>query len=484
MATKDVIIRFDKVSFHYQQNKPLLEEVDFIVRRGTKITLMGQNGAGKSTIFKMITGELRPEEGDIHISPSVTIATAKQVIPPADMNLTVRAFFEKCFDKKIYDIDPRIDKALAVVNMKVPDHDKKISEFSGGQQARLLLASALIQNPDVLLLDEPTNNLDKAGIEHLTEYLKEYKKTCVVISHDAEFLNAFTQGVLYLDVFKHKIEMYAGNYTDVVKDISARIERENRKNAQLEKEIQERKEKANFFAKKGGKMRDVAKKMKDKIEELEEEVVDVRAEDKTIRKFEIPCQQELVGELIHISEYSIMKDHKVIKKKANISLGRNQHLLLSGPNGIGKSTLLEALATGKAKGATLAEGVRVGYYRQDFSTLDPNETVREALSRVMALPVEEQIRATAGQFLILGDLIRAKIGTLSEGQKGLVAFAQLVLMKPGILFLDEPTNHINFRHIPIIATALSKYQGAMILVSHVPEFVKQIRIDEILDLDK
>ena len=185
MATNDVIIRFDKVSFHYLPNKPLLEEVDFIVRRGTKITLMGQNGAGKSTIFKMITGEIRPEGGDIHISPSITIAAAKQVIPPADLKLTVREFFEQCFPKKIYDIDPRIDKALAVVNLKVPDHDKKIDNFSGGQQARLLLASALIQNPDVLLLDEPTNNLDKAGIDHLTEFLKEYKKTCVVISHDA-----------------------------------------------------------------------------------------------------------------------------------------------------------------------------------------------------------------------------------------------------------------------------------------------------------
>src|SRR5690606_34970308 len=141
---------------------------------------------------------------------------------------------------------------------------------------RLLLASALIQDPDVLLLDEPTNNLDTAGIDHLTEFLKEYRKTVIVISHDAAFLNAFTHGVLYLDAHTRVVEQYDGNYNDVLKDISARIERENRQNAQLAKEILENKEKINYFSNKGGKMRLVAKRMKDEIEEYEETKVDVR----------------------------------------------------------------------------------------------------------------------------------------------------------------------------------------------------------------
>src|ERR1019366_7292870 len=164
---------------------------------------------------------------------------------------------------------PKIDDVLEVVNLKGHEklHDRIIRSFSGGQQARLLLASALIQDPDLLLLDEPTNNLDKAGIEHLTKFLVEYEKTCIVISHDAEFLNAFTDGVLYLDVFTRKIEQYNGNYIAVQKDILARIERENRKNALLEKKILENKEKANFFAQKGGKMRLVAKKMRLEAEE-------------------------------------------------------------------------------------------------------------------------------------------------------------------------------------------------------------------------
>ena len=309
MSKEETVLRFEEVSFDYGHNHPILNEADFSLRKGMKVALMGQNGAGKSTIFQLVVGDLKPESGKINTGNSITIATAKQVIPRDQMELTVREFFEKCFDRKIYDIDPRIDEVLEVVNLKGHEklHSRIIKSFSGGQQARLLLASALIQKPDLLLLDEPTNNLDKAGIEHLTKFLIDYKKTCIVISHDSEFLNAFTAGVLYLDIFSRRVEQYAGNYLDVVSEISARIEKENRKNAQLAKEIQENKEKANFFAFKGGKMRNVAKKMREKTEELEADLVDVRKEDKTIRSFTIPSQSEMVGNILKISAYTTLK---------------------------------------------------------------------------------------------------------------------------------------------------------------------------------
>jgi ATP-binding cassette subfamily F protein 3 len=128
--------------------------------------------------------------------------------------------------------------------------------------------------------------------------------------------------------------------------------------------------------------------------------------------------------------------------------------------------------------------VKIGYYRQDFSTLNFEQTVLEALRIAMGRPDEEKLRATAAGFLLTADVMDTKIGSLSEGQKGLVAFCSLVLERPGLLILDEPTNHINFRHLPVIAKALDSYAGVMILVSHVPEFVAQIRIDDVLDLDK
>lgn len=492
----ETIIRFEKVSFGYGHNKPILDAVDFSVRRGMKVTIVGQNGAGKSTLFSLITGERKPDEGVINLAQRTTIALSRQSIPKSDLELTVREFFEKCFlnisDKKIYDIDPKIDDVLQVVNLRGHEkvHDRTIKSFSGGQQARLLLASALITEPDILLLDEPTNNLDKAGISHLTEFLIKYKKTVVVISHDSAFLNAFSNGVLYLDIYTRKVEQYTGNYNNVLKDITARVEKENMKNAQLAKEIQAKKDQANVFAHKGGQLRLVAKRMREKAEELEEEMVDVRKEDRTIRPFVIPCQPDLTGEIVHISSLHVMnpKTHKIATRKAQISLKKKMHLLLSGPNGIGKSTLLESLAKGEAKGAKIAEGVRVGYYRQDFSTLNFEDTVRESLAKVLKEVTgkidEEYMRSVASSFLITSDVINTKIGDLSDGQKGLVAFTRLVLERPGLLILDEPTNHINFRHLPVIAKALDQYEGAMILVSHVPDFVAQIRIDETLDLEK
>ncbi len=491
---KETIVRFDRVSFEWGPNKPILNEVSFSIRRGAKFTLMGQNGAGKSTIFGLIAGAYIPESGIINVVNGVSIASGRQVMMRDDVNLTVREFFEKCLKnvsaKKVYDIDPKIDEILEVVNLKghTKVHAKIVRTFSGGQQARLLLAGALIQDPDLLLLDEPTNNLDKAGIAHLTKFLIDYKKTVLVISHDAEFLNAFSQGVLYLDVYTKKIEQYVGNYFNVVKDITARVERENMKNAQLEKEIIAKKEQANVFAYKGGRLRLVAKRMREMAEALEEEIVEVRKEDKAIRPFIIPSQPDLIGEILNISSFTTMKAGKIVKHKAQISLNKNQHLLLKGPNGIGKTTLLERLASGKAEGEKIKEGIRIGYYRQDFSTLNFDDTVYQSLASAMLAGGErldeERMRSIAAGFLITGEFIRTKIGDLSEGQKGLVAFARLVLEKPGLLILDEPTNHINFRHLPVIAKALDEYKGAMILVSHVPEFVKQIRIDEVLDLEK
>jgi len=480
---EEVILRFDEVTFEYIHKKPLLSEASFSIRKGSKITLMGQNGAGKSTLFGLIRGDIQPKSGRISVNRDAVVGSANQVMTRDEYELSVELYFEKAFEIVPKNLKSKISKVLNAVNLEVPI-DKKVGYLSGGQQARLLLAYALIQDPDILLLDEPTNNLDKEGIDNLITFLVMYEKTVIVISHDADFLNCFTEGVIYLDVFTKKLETYVGDYSSVVEEINKRVEREQMKNAQLEKRIKDRKEKVNFFANKGGKMRKLAKKLKDETEDLEENMVDVRREDKTIRDFTIPVQ-DIVGEIVKISNVKIIKDHKPATKEVDIILRKKKRLLVVGPNGIGKSTLLRSLVSGKIEGTKILDGVILGYYSQDFSTLDYNDTVFESLEKVRNGEIDiPEMRSIAAGFLISGELMGHKVAELSEGQKGLLSFARLVLLRPGLLILDEPTNHINFRHIPVIAKAINSYEGAMILVSHMSEFVDEIRIDENLDLGK
>ena len=481
---EEVILRFDDVKFEYLEKKPILDEASFSIRKGAKITLMGQNGAGKSTIFNLIKGDLKAKSGRISITNNASIGIAKQAMDKEDLELNVEQYFSRAFDEVPGNIRSRISKVLTAVDFEVP-LEKKIGELSGGQQARLLLAFALIKDPDILLLDEPTNNLDQSGIGHLISFLIMYEKTVIVISHDADFLNCFTEGVIYLDVFAKKTELYVGDYYSVVEEVSKRVEREIMKNAQLEKRIRDRKEKVNFFANKGGKMRKLAQKLKEETEDLEENKVDVRREDKTIRKFEIPSQEDIVGTVVNISKVRVIKNHEPVFKDVDKILGRRGRLLIKGPNGIGKSSLLRSLVFKTQAGLEVSPKVKVAYYSQDFSSLNYEETVFESLESCLTGEANEQtMRSVAAGFLITGDLMGNKIGDLSEGQKGLLSFARIVLMKPGLLILDEPTNHINFRHLPVIAEAINNYQGAIIIISHMSEFIKNIKIDDELDLGK
>ena len=480
---EEVILKIDDVTFEYVAKKPVLKEAYFSVRKGAKLTLMGQNGSGKSTIFKLIKGELKPTKGNVFITNHATIATASQVVDRQDLGLTIEEYFSKAYNDVPGNVRSHISKVMDAVNLIVPI-DRKVGDLSGGQQARILLAFALIQSPDILLLDEPTNNLDKDGIDHLLRFLIMYSKTVIVISHDADFLNCFTEGVIYLDVFTKKTEIYVGDYYSVVGEIQDRIEREIKKNAQLEKEILDNKEKVNFFANKGGKMRKLASKLREEIGDLEENKVEVRREDKVIRDFTIPFQG-IVGDLVTIKSIKIIKNHDTATKEVDVVLRQKDRLLILGPNGIGKSTLLRSLIGNSDEGAVILEDTRVGYYSQDFASLDYEQIVFDSLKSVLTEGTDiQEMRAIAAGFLITGELMGLRISHLSEGQKGLLAFARLVIMKPGLLVLDEPTNHINFRHIPIIANAINKYEGAIILISHMPDFVKKIKFDKELDLGR
>jgi ATP-binding cassette subfamily F protein 3 len=479
-----IILRFDNVSFAYDDGKhPILIDSDFSIRQNTKITIMWQNGSGKTTIFKMITWELKPQSGKINIVNWNTIAISRQVIPRDQLHLTIKEFFQTAFDEIDYQLDRKISEVLKVVNFNVPTN-KPIKDFSGWQQARLLLAHALIQHPDILLLDEPTNNLDVNWINDLIAFLLSYDKTVVVISHDADFLNIFTDWVLYLNKAHCQVEQYWWDYYDVVEQIAAQIEKEQMQNARAEKKIIDAKEKINFFSNKWGKMRKLASKMRDEVQEAEENKVEVRKDDKTIVNFTIPFEN-LVWPIVSIHRIALMNwAHQVVNHKFELTIKKNQKYILSGPNGIGKSFFLKKLINSHDADANIHDGVRVWYYSQDFNALDMNMVVWDALHEIAGDTTDQDIYRVASRFLLTGNLLKNTIGLLSEGQKWLLCYAMFVLQKPHLLILDEPTNHINFRHIPVIAKALNEYQWAIVMISHDKWFVDQLEYIETIDLWK
>jgi ATP-binding cassette subfamily F protein 3 len=230
-------------------------------------------------------------------------------------------------------------------------------------------------------------------------------------------------------------------------------------------------------------MHKLASKLRDQVEDAEENMVDVKRDDRTIRDFTIPAQ-EYVEPMVKFTSIQIIRNGEAQRVEVDLSLRRKRRLLISGPNGIGKTTLLKAIAEGNDEGIKLGDDLKVGYYRQDFSGLDFDQTAYQSLESVMAIPDNEKLRACAAEFLLTSDLLKNKVGSLSEGQKGLLCFARFVLQEPGLLILDEPTNHINFRHLPVIAKAIDNFQGAVIMVSHAPDFVSQIEFNEWLDLGK
>lgn len=479
----EVLLRFDDLSFGYSELKLLLEEANFVLRRGAKLVLLGPNGAGKSTIFKLITRKLEPIEGEVVSDKKLNIAISEQFIPHEEWEMSVLDFLQKAFTEKVYDIDNRAKKKLAELNWDIP-LDKQIKNLSGGQKGKLLILKGLISNPDILLMDEPTNNLDKEAIRDLTNYMESYEGTAIVISHDEKFLNAFTHGIIYVNTQFQKIEQYVGNYFKALEEIERKKEAERKANAQLEKEIQENKDKVNYFALKGGKMRKLASKLRDEIEDMEDSKVEERKDDREIRKFNIKVSDDLSGNVVEIHEVELLKNGEPKKFPVELNLRKGEKLQIIGPNGVGKTTFLENLANNRLPGVKIQDDVKIGYYRQDFTTLDFKKTGFEELSKIFKRLDEHHLRSTASGFLVTGKELATPIGALSEGQKALLMWAYITLYEPGILIVDEPTNHVNFLHIPIIAEALKNYQGVLILVSHVNDFVRQVGVTKSLDFGK
>jgi len=486
------VARFKDVSFaHSQASGDILQNVNFTIQQGSKVTVMGQNGAGKSTIIKLLSKTLYPDEGDVIVGAGERLGCAMQTMPTECRGMTIKEFFLAQISPTWrgpplldHELESKMAKVLSEVVLSAPG-DRVVKSFSGGQQARLLLAAALIQEPTVLLLDEPTNNLDHEGLWHLQCLIQMTEKTCIVISHDEAFLNSFTDSVLYLDIHSKQVEVYAGDYFFVKDEIAKRIKRENAKNAQMMKLAQSKKDQANKFANKGGGMRKVAKTMRGVAAEMEANLVNVRQEDIALKTFTVPFfPSSISGALMKIGKVSSF-DRAADIEGGVVELKKGSRIQICGPNGIGKTTFLEKLAAGTAPGVLIHEEAEVGYYRQDFHNFDFEATVVATMEKASNFKHDErQLRSTAAAFLLLERTMTQRVRTLSEGQKALLSLACLCLQQPSILIFDEPTNHVNFRHLPALAEAVRNFQGAVLLVSHDADFVDAVGVDRTIDMGK
>jgi ATP-binding cassette subfamily F protein 3 len=410
-----------------------------------------------------------------------------------------------------FELEDELRKVIELFGLEKLDDSMSLELLSGGQKARLLMAYAILQNPDILILDEPTNNLDQVSLARLTDYVKNFSKTLLVISHNHKFLEKFVDKVLYIDIFQQTVREFYGSYENCQRLIKEQIKKEKKEELRINKEIKVKKE---IYAKRSqqAKIYDsaglarTAKIMKKNIIKLEEQKKDILKEDRKILPFLISCNviDDSLGAIDYINRWDGEKTEKI---SFNYQIGKSQMVLINGPNGCGKSYFLkECIAYLKAKNyegtevlpekimhneevlevsdnffkriekeVWFSSAAKIGYYSQDFTTLNFSHTVQASMEEIHPFKYQE-MRSILAKFLFEENQLEQLVGDLSEGQKALLSWARLVFLQPNFLILDEPTNHLNFRHLPIIQNALKKYRGTVILVCHDREFVNELPI--------
>jgi ATP-binding cassette subfamily F protein 3 len=476
----------------------LLEGTSLSVERGQKIGLVGRNGTGKSTLFKLISGTLQPDQGAIQLQNGVRLGQVAQEAPSSDVSLieTVLAAdterdhllrrAETVSDPteiaevhtRLADIDAdrapaRAARILAGLGFDEETQQRSCSEFSGGWRMRVALAGALFARPDMLLLDEPTNHLDLEAAIWLEQYLKTWPGTLLVISHDRRFLNQIVDGIAHLS--EQTLTRYTGNYDRFER---TRRERLIHQAAARERQEAERERIQAFvdrFRAKATKARQAQSRVK-MLERMEPiaSVIEEHTVTFTFPDPDIPAPPMLALDGVSVG----YEADKPILRGLDLRIDPDDRIALIGANGNGKSTLVKLLCdrlkpqTGQV---VKASKLSVGYFAQHQSEeLDLQETAFQHASRALPDARESQVRAHLGRFGFSGDRADTKVEHLSGGEKARLLFAMMSIEVPNILFLDEPTNHLDVDAREALIQALNTFDGAVVLVSHDAHLVELI----------
>ncbi|TAE61138.1 MAG: ABC transporter ATP-binding protein [Bacteroidetes bacterium] len=488
----------------------LLRDASYQFLPGERIGLIGRNGAGKSTLLRVITGDIRQTEGQVHRAGNLKIGYFHQDLLSYE---TERSIFDVASDafasllavkKELDDLldrmergesqeedwdrlvtlqedwdthggptmDAEIHSVLSGLGFPAARHDEPYHTFSGGWRMRVLLAKMLLTQPDILLLDEPTNHLDLPSIQWLENYLKTFRGSCVIVSHDRYFLDRMADKILEISL--KELFVYPGNYSFYVQEKAMRMELHTRAYENQQKFIEDQEKFINRFKAKASKAKQAQSRIKqldriERIEAPEEESFDL--------SFRFKTRVTSGREVLSLSHIEKAYGEKVILRGGEAIIMRGEKVGLIGANGLGKSTLLRIVADSEPfKGERkVGHNVETAFYAQhQLEALNLKNNILDEVSTASREKTEAELRTILGCFMYSGDDIFKKIQVLSGGEKSRVALAKTLLTEANFLLLDEPTNHLDIQSIQILVEAINAYEGACVIVSHDRFFLQQV----------
>lgn len=467
----------------------ILSHVNFEIKGNEKIALVGRNGAGKTTLLKLIAGELSLDRDDrrqgagVTSSRRLTVGMLKQQAF-SDREQTVEEIllaacpFRDTFARERFEYEQEYDRIFTGFGFARADKQKKIGDFSGGEQTKIALIRLLLEKPDILLLDEPTNHLDIATIQWLEQYLKWYEHAVVLVSHDRFFLDQVAEAVV--EVSDGKLTRYAGNYSEYRTEKRKRIERqqkawerqkeeEDRLNGVIER-FRHKPTKASFARAK--------KKQLERMERVEKPVED------DVHLFTGNIEPLIPGSkwVFEAEHLKIGYDRPLLE--ITMRIRRGQKLGILGANGAGKSTFLKTVAgllqpfqekdRSVERRCVLGNNITIGYFDQHSAEIQSDKSVAEHFHDLFPALTEKEVRNILGMYLFTGKLASRWVSDLSGGEKARLVLAELLQSRPNFLILDEPTNHMDVQAKETLESAFQAYQGTILFVSHDRYFIRQV----------
>jgi ATP-binding cassette subfamily F protein 3 len=504
----------------------ILGKITFSINEGEKVGFIGANGAGKSTLFKILTSQLDSDNGDLFIDKNKKIGYLSQDLAldfnstiyketllvfgdllsleeslkdlEAKMNEPYDASKEEYHNRIIkeytltaelynnrggYTYKGEISKILKGLGFTEEDYDKPINILSGGQKTRVALCKLLLKNPDILLLDEPTNHLDLAAIEWLEEYLKSYKGTMFIISHDRFFLDAITNKTF--ELLNGHVDCYNGNYTSFIdlkkKNYEVQLKAFNLQQSEIKRQEDIITKYKSFNREKSVRAAESRQKSLDKMDRIDSPDKDPRA---TKIKFETEIKSG--NDVLHAENLSKRFGDNLLFENLNLDVKRSERIALIGENGRGKTTLFRIIMDKIASDTgikILGKNIFLGYYDQEQSNLNPEKTIIDEVWDEFPKLTTTELRCALAAFLFIGEDVFKNISTLSGGERCRINLLKIMLSKSNFLLLDEPTNHLDIMSREALEDSILGYDGTVIVISHDRYFLNKV-INKILELNQ